>query len=124
MDQCKLQFVLKPEGQQRQMIQDHGGHIRLTSGVLKTARVRVQDIKVILVAAMFHILDTSFVTITIIKCSFVSAINVFFITIVIIIITKKYRQYKAGREQFTPYQSKDPSHRIPTYRKNEKGGKE
>ena len=42
----------------------------------------------------------------------------------IIIIIKKGRQCKAERELCTPYQSKDPSPTIPTYRmKEEKGEK-
>ena len=42
-----------------------------------------------------------------------------------IIIIKKSRQCKAEREWNTPYQSKDPSPTIPTYRqKEEKGEKE
>ena len=42
----------------------------------------------------------------------------------IIIIIKKGQQYKAGREQYTPYQSEDPSPTIPTYRQKEEKGKE
>ena len=36
---------------------------------------------------------------------------------VIIIIIKKGRQYKAQKEWYTPYQSEDPSPTIPTKRK-------
>ena len=38
------------------------------------------------------------------------------ITYFIIIIIKKGQQCKAGREWYTPYQSEDPRHTIPTYR--------
>ena len=37
----------------------------------------------------------------------------------IIIIIKKDRQCKAGRGRLTPYQSKDPSPTLPTYRGKE-----
>ena len=43
--------------------------------------------------------------------------------LIIIIIIKKYWQYKAGRGRFTPYQSEDPSHTPPTYRGKEEKGK-
>ena len=42
----------------------------------------------------------------------------------IIIIIKKGRQCKAGRESYTPYQSEDPSLTTPTYRQKEEKGKE
>ena len=42
----------------------------------------------------------------------------------IIIIIKKSKQCKAGREWYTPYQSEDPSPTIPTYRQKEEKGKE
>ena len=41
----------------------------------------------------------------------------------IIIIIKKDLQCKAGRGRLTPYQSKDPSHTLPTYRGKEEKGK-
>ena len=41
----------------------------------------------------------------------------------IIIIIKKGRQCKAGRERLTLYQSEDPSPTIPTHRKKEEKGK-
>ena len=47
-----------------------------------------------------------------------------FIILIIIIIIKKGQQCKAGREWYTPYQSKDPSPTIPTYRQKEEKGKE
>ena len=37
--------------------------------------------------------------------------------IIIIIILKKGLQHMAGRERFTPDQSKDPNPTIPSYRK-------
>ena len=40
-----------------------------------------------------------------------------------LIIIKKGRQCKAKREWYTPYQSEDPRHTIPTYRQKEKKGK-
>ena len=40
-----------------------------------------------------------------------------------IIIIKKGRQCKADREWYTPYQSKDPSPTVPTYRQTEEKGK-
>ena len=43
--------------------------------------------------------------------------------IIISIIIKKGRQWKAEREWYTPYQSKDPSLKIPTYRQKEEKGK-
>ena len=43
--------------------------------------------------------------------------------IIIIIIIKKGRQYKAEREWCAPYQSDDPSQTIPTYRQKEEKGK-
>ena len=45
------------------------------------------------------------------------------IIIIIIIIIKKDWQGKAGRERLTPYQSKDPSPTLPTYRGKEEKGK-
>ena len=45
------------------------------------------------------------------------------IIIIIIIIIKKDWQCKAGRERLTPYQSKDPSPTLPTYRGKEEKGK-
>ena len=44
-------------------------------------------------------------------------------TAIIIIIIKKDRQCKAGRGRLTPYQSEDPSPRLPTYRGKEEKGK-
>ena len=41
----------------------------------------------------------------------------------IIIIIRKGRQCKAGRERLTPYQSEDPNPTIPTYRMKEEKGK-
>ena len=42
--------------------------------------------------------------------------------IIIIIIIRKGRQCKAGRERLTPYQSEDPNPTTPTHRmKKEKG---
>ena len=38
------------------------------------------------------------------------------IIIIINTIIKKHRQCKDGRGRLTPYQSKDPSHTLPTYR--------
>ena len=38
-------------------------------------------------------------------------------------IIKRSLQCKAGREWFTPYQSRDPSPTIPTYRQKEEKGK-
>ena len=43
--------------------------------------------------------------------------------LIIIIIIKKGRQFKAEREWYTPYQSEDPSPIIPTYRQKEEKGK-
>ena len=40
-----------------------------------------------------------------------------------IIIIKKDWQCKAGRGRLTPYQSEDPSPRLPTYRGKEEKGK-
>ena len=44
---------------------------------------------------------------------------IFWKTYIIIIIIKNGRQCKAEREWYTPYQSKDPSPTIPTYRQKE-----
>ena len=44
-------------------------------------------------------------------------------TFQIIIIIKKDWQCKAGRGRLTPYQSKDPSPTLPTYRGKEEKGK-
>ena len=52
------------------------------------------------------------------------AISAEFNIIIIIIIIKKGRQCKAGRESYTPYQSEDPSLTTPTYRQKEEKGKE
>ena len=43
--------------------------------------------------------------------------------VIIIIIIKKDWQCKAGRGRLTPYQSKDPSPTLPTYRGKEEKGK-
>ena len=43
--------------------------------------------------------------------------------IIIIIIIKNDWQCKAGRERLNPYQSKDPSPPLPTYRGKEEKGK-
>ena len=43
--------------------------------------------------------------------------------IIIVIIIKKDWQCKAGRGRLTPYQSKDPSPTLPTYRGKEEKGK-
>ena len=49
-------------------------------------------------------------------------IIIIIIIIIIMILIKKYWQCKAGRGRLTPYQSKDPSPTLPTYRgKKEKG---
>ena len=40
-----------------------------------------------------------------------------------IIIIQKGWQWKAEREQLTPYQSKDPNHTTPTHRMKEEKGK-
>ena len=45
------------------------------------------------------------------------------IIIIIIIIIKRGRQCKAGRERLTPYQSEDPNPTTPTHRKKEEKGK-
>ena len=45
------------------------------------------------------------------------------VIIIIIIIIKKGRQWKAEREWYTPYQSEDPSPTIPTNRQKEEKGK-
>ena len=37
------------------------------------------------------------------------------------VIIKKGRQYKGGKERFTPYQSKDTGPTIPTYKKKDRG---
>ena len=42
---------------------------------------------------------------------------------IIIIIIRKGRQCKAGREQLTPYQSEDPNPTTPTHRMKEEKGK-
>ena len=42
----------------------------------------------------------------------------------IIIIIKKGKRCKAEKEWYTPYQSKDPSPTIPTYRQKEEMEKE
>ena len=49
--------------------------------------------------------------------------TIFYVIKHIMIIIKRGRQCKAGREWFTPYQSKDSSPTIPTYRKKEEKGK-
>ena len=49
--------------------------------------------------------------------------NSFFDTYIIIIIIRKGRQCKAGREQLTPYQSEDPNPTTPTHRIKEEKGK-
>ena len=41
----------------------------------------------------------------------------------IIIIIRKVRQCKAGRERLTPYQSEDPNPTTPTHRMKEEKGK-
>ena len=43
--------------------------------------------------------------------------------IIIIIINRKGRQCKAGRERLTPYQSEDPNPTTPTHRMKEEKGK-
>ena len=43
--------------------------------------------------------------------------------IIIVIIIEKGRQSKAEREWYTPYQSEDPSHTIPTCRQKDEKGK-
>ena len=43
--------------------------------------------------------------------------------IIIIIIIKKDSQCQAGRGRLTPYQCKDPSPTLPTYRGKEEKGK-
>ena len=45
------------------------------------------------------------------------------IIIIIIIIIRKGRQCKAGRERLTPYQSEDPNPTTPTHRMKEEKGK-
>ena len=45
------------------------------------------------------------------------------VTLIIINIIKKDRQCKAERGRLTPYQSKDPSPTLPTYREKEEKGK-
>ena len=45
------------------------------------------------------------------------------IIIIIIIIIRKGRQYKAGRERLTPYQSEDPNPTTTTHRMKEEKGK-
>ena len=42
---------------------------------------------------------------------------------IIIIIIKKGRQCKAGRERLTPYQSEEPNPTTPTHRMKEEKGK-
>ena len=42
---------------------------------------------------------------------------------IIIVIIKRGRQCKAGRERLTPYQSEDPKPTTPTHRKKEEKGK-
>ena len=49
--------------------------------------------------------------------------NCIIIIIIIIIIIQKNWQCKAGRGRLTPYQSKDPSPTLPTYRGKEEKGK-
>ena len=45
------------------------------------------------------------------------------VSVILIIIMKKYWQCKAGRGRLTPYQSEDPSPTLPTYRGKEEKGK-
>ena len=45
------------------------------------------------------------------------------LVIIIIIIIRKGRQCKAGRERLTPYQSEDPNPTTPTHRMKEEKGK-
>ena len=46
-----------------------------------------------------------------------------YLVFIIIIIIRKGRQCKAGREPLTPYQSEDPNPTTPTHRMKEKKGK-
>ena len=55
--------------------------------------------------------------------SIISALWVVYIDTVIIIIIRKGRQCKAGRERLTPYQSEDPNPTTPTHRMKEEKGK-
>ena len=54
---------------------------------------------------------------------FVVNFSIFLLLIIIIIIIQKDWQCKAGRERLTPYQSKDPSPTLPTYKGKEEKGK-
>ena len=55
--------------------------------------------------------------------SFASELNRAADVIIIIIIIKKDRQFKAGSGRLTSYQSEDPSPTLPTYRGKEEKGK-
>ena len=45
------------------------------------------------------------------------------VVFIIIIIIKRGRQCKAGKERLTPHQSEDPNPTTPTHRKKEEKGK-